>query len=177
MVPQRSVLTARTSAMSSSGSYVTIKHPIEDRVEDESNKSSTTASGQAITLDSGIACELLDKGIQAEFGLLDTGDQHFMMMQEVQQFSEAVKDAVAVELQEPTSKAGPRAAVLVWAGKLCPMERESLDKRVERVFSKLGGKIKGRPLDPAHVWQEGGTGSKGGWRCAGLGRHQGEKVR
>ena len=70
---------------------------------DESNKSSTAASGQAFTLDSGIACKLLERGVCAEFGLLHIGDQHLMMIREVQQFSVAVKDAVAVELQEPTS--------------------------------------------------------------------------
>ena len=68
----------------------------------ESDKSSTAASGRAITPDSGIACELLQRGVHAEFGLLDAGDQHLVTVQEVQQFSVAVQDAVAVELQEPT---------------------------------------------------------------------------
>ena len=85
------------------GKNVTIRHPIGDEVVDESNKSSTAASCRAITPDSGIAGELLERGVHAEFCLLHAGDQHLVTMQEVQQFSVAVQDAVAIELQEPTS--------------------------------------------------------------------------
>ena len=70
---------------------------------DESDKSSTTASGWAIMPDSGIACELFEMGVHAEFGLLHTGDQQLVMVQEVLQFTVAVKDAVAAKLQEPAS--------------------------------------------------------------------------
>ena len=65
------------------------------------NKSPTATPGWAIAPDNGIVCELLERGVHAELGLLYTGDQHLVTMQEVLQFCVAVEDAVAVELQEP----------------------------------------------------------------------------
>ena len=63
--------------------YVIVRHPVQDGVVDESDKSSTAVSGRAITPDSFIACEFLEKGVHAEFGLLHTGDQLLVTMQEV----------------------------------------------------------------------------------------------
>ena len=83
--------------------YVIVRHSIGDGVVDESDKSYTAAYGRAITPDSGIAYELLERGIHPEFGLLHTGDQHLVTMQEFQEFSVAVKDAVEIEVQEPAS--------------------------------------------------------------------------
>ena len=40
--------------------YVIVRHPIAAGAVDENNKSSTAASGRAITPDGGIACELLE---------------------------------------------------------------------------------------------------------------------
>ena len=46
----------------------------------------------------GIACEFLEGGIHAMFGLLHAGDQHLMTVKEVLHFCVAVSDAVAIEL-------------------------------------------------------------------------------
>ena len=59
--------------------------------------------GQAIAPDSGIVCELFERGVHAKFSLLDTGDQQLVAMQEVLQLCVAVEDAVAIVLQEPVS--------------------------------------------------------------------------
>ena len=91
--------------------YVIIKHPVGDGVVYESDKS--TASGRAIAPDGDIACELLQGGIQAEFGVLHTGDHHLVMVKEVLQFCVAVLNVIAVELQKPASEGGRS-----WSGSL-----------------------------------------------------------
>ena len=83
----RSASTVRTSAVASLGSrYVTIGHPVGDGVVDQSDKSTTTASGRAIAPDGVIVCELFEGKVHAEFGLLHTGDQHLVTVKEVLQF-------------------------------------------------------------------------------------------
>ena len=57
-----------------------------------------------IAPDGGIAGEGLKGGIQAEFGLLHTGDKHLVM--EVQQFCMAVLNTIAVELHKPAALKG-----------------------------------------------------------------------
>ena len=85
------------------GENATVRHPIGDGVVYEGDKSPTATPGRAIAPNSGIVCELLERGVHSEFGLLHAGDQHLVTMQEVLQLSVAVEDAVAVELQEPAS--------------------------------------------------------------------------
>ena len=85
------------------GENATVRHPIGDGVVDEGDKSPTATPGRVIAPDIGIVCELLEREVHAEFGLLTAGDQHLVAMQEVLQFCVAVEDAIAVELQEPTS--------------------------------------------------------------------------
>ena len=86
--------------------YVTIRHPVVDGMVETSNESTTTASGWAITPDGGIACELLEGGVHAEFGLLYTGYQHLVAVKEVLQFFVAVLNVIAVELQKPETLKG-----------------------------------------------------------------------
>ena len=64
----------------------------------ESDKSTTSVSGWAIAPDGGIACELLEGGVHAEFGLLHTCDQHLVTAKEVLQFCVAVLNAIAAEI-------------------------------------------------------------------------------
>ena len=112
--------------------------PYGDGVVDESDKSPTTASSWAIAPDSGIACEFLERGVHAQFGLLHVGDQYLVTVQEVQ-FILAVKDAVAFNdlnyRNLSLSMACPGAVVLVWARGVGLIEKESPDERVERVRS------------------------------------------
>ena len=93
-----------------------------DGVVDESDNSITTASDRVIATDGEIACELLESGVHAEFDLLHIGDQHLVTVKEVQQLSVPVPNAIGpLQLNcrnLPTSKAGPGAVALVWAGKL-----------------------------------------------------------
>ena len=100
---QRSASTARTSAVFPSGSMSPPGHPVW--MVDKS-KEYTTTSGRAIAQDGAIACELLVGGVHTEFGLLNTGDQHMVMLKQVLQFCVAVLNAIAIELQKPTSLKG-----------------------------------------------------------------------
>ena len=111
VVPPRSVSTARTSALSSSGSsYVTIRHPIGDGVVDKSNKSSTATSCRVITPDSGIACELLTST--------------WWQCKKSSSSAQQCKMPLQLNCRNlPLSKVGPGVAVLIWAGELGPMER------------------------------------------------------
>ena len=86
--------------------YVTIRHLVCDGVVDESDKSTTTASGRAIVPDGGIACEPLEGRVHAEFGLLHTGDQYLVTVKEGLQFCEAVLDAVAIKVNKPATLKG-----------------------------------------------------------------------
>ena len=81
--------------------------------------SSTAAPGRAIAPDSGIVCELLERGVHAKFSLLKAGNQHLVAMQEVLQLCVAVENTIAMNCRNlPLSKAGPGSAVLIWAGGL-----------------------------------------------------------
>ena len=86
------------------GEYVTVRHPVGDGVLDESDKSITT--DRAIAPDGGMACELFEGGVHAEFGLLYTGEKHLVMVKEVLQFCVAVLNTVAIDLQKPASPRG-----------------------------------------------------------------------
>ena len=79
MVPLRSVSTAELLPCHHQG-VCTIMHSVGDGVVDESEKS--TASGRVIAPVGGIACELLVRGVNAEFGLLHTGDQYLVTVKE-----------------------------------------------------------------------------------------------
>ena len=83
------------------GEDASVKHPIGDGVVNEGGKSPIAAPSRRPN--SGIVCELLERGVHAKFSLLDAGDQHLVAMQEVLQLCVAVEDTVAVELQEPAS--------------------------------------------------------------------------
>ena len=68
---------------------------------DNSNKSNTTTSYRAIAPDGGIASELLVGGVHADFGILHTGDQHMVTVNEVLQFCMAVVNACLPQRQVP----------------------------------------------------------------------------
>ena len=98
------------------------------------DQSTTSASGRVIAPDGGIACELLEGGVHAEFGLLHTGHQHLVTVKEVLQFCVIVLNAIAVELQKPACFRGwswsGSARLGRWAKS--DEEREPPDEKVER---------------------------------------------
>ena len=124
--------------------YVTIRHPIGDRLMDESNG----RSGQAITPDSGIACELLKRRVHPERGgVQDSCTQATSTWWRCKKSSSSAwQSRMPLQLNcmnLPLSMVGPGAAVLVWAGELGPMERESPDERVECSFQVGGLRLSG----------------------------------